>query len=240
MTVLFVLVGLTFTGSARSAPILEVGRFSAAIDGTGLPDGWKPLKFRMMGRETAYALVKDGDVVAVKAMSEAAASGLTREISISLKEYPVVEWRWKIANSIEKSDVTKKEGDDYPARLYIAFEYDARKVGFLEKAMYEILRLWYGRYPPLGAINYVWGNKEPKGTVAPSPYTNRVRMIVVDGGPANLNRWVMEERNVYEDYKRAFGEEPPLIAGVAIMTDTDNTRESATAYYGDIVFKQEG
>jgi hypothetical protein len=62
-------------------------------------------------------------------------------------------------------------------------------------------------------------------------------MIVVESGETRLNQWVIEERNVYEDYKRAFGEEPPMISGVAIMTDTDNTGESAIAYYGDIFFK---
>ena len=62
-------------------------------------------------------------------------------------------------------------------------------------------------------------------------------MIVVESGEAKLNRWVNEERNLYQDYKQAFGEAPPLISGVAIMTDTDNTGESATAFYGDILFK---
>ncbi len=61
-------------------------------------------------------------------------------------------------------------------------------------------------------------------------------MIVVESGGVKFDRWVNEERNIYEDYIKAFGEEPPLISGVAIMTDTDNTGESATAYYGDIQF----
>ncbi|MGO8989997.1 MAG: DUF3047 domain-containing protein [bacterium] len=58
----------------------------------------------------------------------------------------------------------------------------------------------------------------------------------LESGADKLNQWVNEDRNVYEDYKKAFGEEPPMISGVAIMTDTDNTGESAIAYYGDIVF----
>ena len=63
-------------------------------------------------------------------------------------------------------------------------------------------------------------------------------MFVVESGAEKLNQWVSEKRNVYEDYKKAFGQEPPMISGVAIMTDTDNTGESATAYYGDILFKK--
>jgi len=60
----------------------------------------------------------------------------------------------------------------------------------------------------------------------------------VESGRVLINQWVNEERNVYEDYRKAFGEEPPMVSGVAIMTDTDNTGESAIAYYGDIVFKK--
>ncbi|HEV8242733.1 MAG TPA: DUF3047 domain-containing protein [Nitrospirales bacterium] len=223
---------------ADSPPILEVGKFSAAAEGSALPDGWKPLTFKKVEKHTIYSLVKDGESTVVKAVSAASASGLTREVKINLKEYPIVQWRWKVTNVLKKGDVAKKEGDDYPARLYITFEYDASKVSFFKKAQYEAVRLLYGQYPPLGALNYIWESKAPKGTVVPNPFTDQAKMIVVESGADRLNQWASEERNVYEDYKKAFGEEPPMISGVAIMTDTDNTGESATAYYGDIVFKK--
>jgi len=98
--------------------------------------------------------------------------------------------------------------------------------------------LLYGEYPPLAAINYIWESKAPIGTMVPNPFTDRVMMFVVETGPSKLNQWVNEERNIFEDYKKAFGQEPPMISGIAIMTDTDNTGESATAYYGDILFKK--
>ncbi|MEE9204594.1 MAG: DUF3047 domain-containing protein, partial [Nitrospirales bacterium] len=69
---------------------------------------------------------------------------------------------------------------------------------------------------------------------------DRVKMIVVVSGAKNLNTWMSQQQNIYEDYKQAFGEEPPMISGVAIMTDTDNTGEAATAYYGDIIFMKAG
>ena len=225
-------------GHADSPPVLVVGKFSEASAGGALPDGWKPLTFKQIEKHTGYTVVKDGETTAIKAVSEASASGLTREIRINLKEYPIVQWQWKVANTLKKGDVTRKEGDDYPARIYITFEYDSSKVGFFDKAKYETVKLLYGQYPPLAAINYIWESKAPKGTVVPNPYTDQVKMIVVESGVDRLNQWVSEERNVYEDYKKAFGHEPPPISGVAIMTDTDNTGESATAYYGDIVFKK--
>jgi hypothetical protein len=233
------LLVLLFSGNAFCLDTLEVGKFSAANVENTLPPGWKPLTFKKIEKHTTYTLVKDSDTVVIKAVAEASASGLTREIKINPKEYPIVQWRWKIMNILKKGDVHKKEGDDYPARIYITFEYDPSKLSFFEKAKYKTIRLLYGEYPPLAAINYIWESKAPVGTMVPNPYTDRVMMFVVESGSAKLNQWVNEERNVYEDYKKAFGEEPLMISGVAIMTDTDNTGESATAYYGDIVFKKE-
>ncbi len=217
---------------------LDIGKFSLSQPGTAFPSGWKPLTFDKIPTHTQYTLVKDKDQVVVKAVSRKSSSGLTREITIDPKEYPVVQWRWKIENILQNGDVTKKSGDDYPARLYITFEYDSTKVGFFEKAKYETAKLLYGQYPPIGALNYIWASKSPIGTMTSNPYTDQVTMIVIESGDTRLNEWVTEERNVYEDYIKAFGEEPPKISGIAIMTDTDNTEEHAVAYFGDIIFKR--
>jgi len=223
---------------ADSPDILEVGTFSAATEGGALPEGWKPLTFKKIDRQTRYRLVKEDGVVVVQAVSEASASGLTREIRVDPREYPVIKWRWKVAALVEKSDVTRKKGDDYPARLYVTFEYDPAKVGLLERARFESIRLLYGQYPPIGALTYIWDGKAPKGTIVPNAYTDRVRMIVLESGGARLNQWITEERNLFDDYKQVFGEEPTRLSGVAVMTDTDDTGESAIAYYGDIVLKK--
>ena len=80
------------------------------------------------------------------------------------------------------------------------------------------------------------GRQESDGTIVDNAFTDFAKMIVVQSGAQRIGSWVEEERNVYQDYKLAFGEQPPAINGVAIMTDTDNTKERAVAYYGDIVF----
>jgi len=223
---------------AQSPTVIEAGKFSAANVEDTLPPECKPLTFKRIEKHTIYTLVKDNSTVVVKAVAEASASGLTREIKINPKEYPILQWRWKVNNIFKKGDVRTKEGDDYPARIYITFEYNPSKLSFFEKLKYEAVRILYGKYPPLAAINYIWESKAPVGTIVPNPYTNRVKMIVVESGSMKVSQWTDEERNVYEDYKRAFGEEPPMISGIAIMTDTDNTGESATAYYGDILFRR--
>jgi hypothetical protein len=139
-----------------------------------------------------------------------------------------------VENLLNKADVTRKEGDDYPARIYVAFAYDPDRASLGQRVKYEAARLIYGEYPPHSGLNYIWESKAPPGTSVPNPFTDRVRMIVVDSGPARVSQWVEHERNIYQDYKKAFGEEPPLISGIAIMTDADNTQESAVAYYGPI------
>ncbi len=234
-----ILVALLATGGLAGAPaVLEVGRFSAAVEGAALPPGWSPLTFDNVERHTEYALVEDAGAVVIKAHARASGSGLVRAIRIDLKEYPIVRWRWKITNVLDKAEITRKDGDDVPARLLIFFEYDPAKATLPEKAKYEVARILYGTYPPHSGVCYVWESRLPVGRVIANPYAEQVKMIVVESGATRLNQWVEEERNLYADYRAAFSKEPPLISSVAIMTDTDVTQETATTYYGDIVFKK--
>ncbi|HEY5626977.1 MAG TPA: DUF3047 domain-containing protein [Nitrospira sp.] len=233
--VLSAIILMAIPALAQDAAVLDVATFSADQAGAGLPKGWTPLTFKKVPKLTSYELVKDGETVVVKAVSQASASGLTKVVSIDPKHYPVVRWRWKVDNLLSRSDVTRKDGDDYPARLYITFAYDADKVSFGRKLKYKAGRAIFGDIP-IAALNYIWDRTTPVGTIVQNAYTDFAQMIVVESGPQKVGKWVEESRNIYEDYRKAFGEEPPMINGVAIMSDTDNTKEAATAYYGDIQF----
>ncbi|MGB9553582.1 MAG: DUF3047 domain-containing protein [bacterium] len=232
-------LAVSFSSYAQSPWIIEVGKFSSQKTHDGIPTDWEPLTYKKIERHTVYSLVEDEDTVVVKVVAEASASGLIREIRVNPKEYPIVQWRWKVENILKKGNVHQKEGDDYPGRLYITFEYDPSRLGFFEKAKYEFIKLTYGQYPPIAAINYIWESNAPIGTIVLNPFTQRAMMIVVESGQTKLRQWVNEERNLYEDFKKAFGYEPPMISGVAIMTDTDNTGERAIAFYGDILLKKD-
>jgi hypothetical protein len=224
---------------AESPSVIEVAKFSSGTVGQAMPDGWKPLTFKKIPKHTSYEVVKDGGVTIVKAVSEASASGLTKPVVIDPKEFPIVRWRWKIDNVLKGSDVTLKEGDDFPARLYITFAYDPDKVSFGKKLKFKAGQALFGDIP-IAALNYIWETKTPVGTIVENAYTDFAKMVIVESGTQKVGMWIDEERNIYEDYKQAFGEEPPMINGVAIMSDTDNTKEQATAYYGDIVFQKSG
>ncbi len=84
---------------------------------------------------------------------------------------------------------------------------------------------------------YVWANELPVETIVPSPHFDRIKFLVVESGPARLGQWLHYRRNVLEDYRRAFGEEPGDIVSIGVLTDTDNTGQSARGWYGDITLR---
>lgn len=231
---------LALEPAVGAADLLVVGGFSRAVEGA-LPTGWKPQIFKKAkdAKQTAYGVVRDGGTTVVRAESVGAASGLEHEVPVDLKEYPVLRWRWKVDNVVASGDPHRKDKDDYAARVYVTFAFEPDKVSFGERLRYKTARRLFGGVP-YAAISYIWASRTPVGTVVDSPHMgNIVKLIVIESGKERVGDWVAEERNVYDDYRRAFGKEPPLVSGVAIMTDTDNTKERATAYYGDLVFVQE-
>lgn len=217
-------------------PRVEVGVFAAPATPDALPAGWEPLTFRNITRHTRYRLVREGEGWVLKAESEASASALYRPLDLDLHAHPRLTWRWKVGNVLDRADARTRQGDDYTARVYVAFRYDPARASAWERATYGAYRLLHGRYPPRAALNYVWDNRLPPGTTLDNAYTDRARMIVLRSGTADVGRWVVETRNVLDDYRRLFGSEPPPLAGVAVMTDTDDTGERAVAWYDALAF----
>jgi len=177
----------------------------------GLRPQWEANDFE---GKTVYEVVETGDGKVLKATSNASATGLIYEYEYDPAEYPVLTWRWKVENVIEKGDARTRKGDDYAARVYVVFPH------------------WFK--PLTRSINYIWANRLPKGEYIPNPFFSRAVMIAVESGPGNVGKWITERRNVLEDYRMIFGEDPGKAGAIAIMTDTDNTGESAVAYYDDI------
>lgn len=185
---------------------LAVGRFTTE----GLA-GWEKKSFKGL---TTYDLVRENESTVVKATSRAAASGLIKKISFDSKKYRYLRWSWKIARTIAKGDETTKTGDDYAARIYVVFT---------------------GKYFwQTKAINYIWANHLKKDDSLPNAYTAKAIMVAVESGNEKTGQWLVEERDIHADYKELFGTEPGAAEAIAIMTDTDDTGDKATAWYGDI------
>ncbi len=177
----------------------------------GLNPRWEEKSFQ--GR-TEYTLVRDGNNQVLKADSRSSASGLIFKQEFDLRQYPRLAWRWKVENILQKGDERSKAGDDYAARVYVVFPH------------------WFA--PKTRSINYIWANRLPREAFVPNPYFGNAVMLAVQSGPGRVGEWISEERDVAADYRRIFGEEPPLAGAVAIMTDTDNTGEAAVAWFDDL------
>jgi hypothetical protein len=215
---------------------LDAMRFSALQAGSALPEDFKPWRFDDRPRATRYSLVMDKGVVVLKADAQASTSGIVRELKVDPRAWPVLSWRWKVMNLIEKANIATREGDDFPARVYVTFDLDPAALTAGERMKLSLARMIYGERVPAAALCYVWDGKAPRETLVANAYTERVRMIVAESGPARVGQWVSSRRNVRDDYRRAFGSEPAGITGVIVSTDTDNTAESAVAFYGDLWF----
>jgi hypothetical protein len=204
-------IALAIPAGSAAGPIL-IDDFAS-----GLSSKWEKKIFK---GETIYVPVIDEGRPALKAESRSSASALIYRVSLDLKTYPRLSWSWKIARTIRIGDERTRGGDDYAARVYV---------------VYPSVLFWKTR-----AMNYIWANRLPRGAFLPNAYTSNAVMVAVESGNGNAGRWMDEERDLVEDFRRAFGEDPPKIGAVAIMTDTDDTGEEAVAWYGAIRFLPPG
>ena len=178
-------------------------------DGAG--PGWESKSFQ---GETRYFPAVVDNIPCLKAVADNSASGLFYKIEYDAAAEPILSWSWEVDNLVSKGDARTKAGDDYPARIYVVF---------------PSLFFWRTK-----ALNYVWANRLPVGQAIPNSFTANAMMVAVESGPAHLGQWRSYRRNIYEDFRRYFGYEPPEVGAIAIMTDTDNTGEKASACYGAI------
>jgi len=131
----------------------------------------------------------------------------------------------------------KKRFADSPVRIAISFDGDHDKLDFDDRMFFDQVRTFTGQQLPYATLMYIWENRAPAGTVISNLHTSRIKMIVTESGRDKVGTWQEVTRNVYEDFKRAFGEEPGTITAIGIMTDTDNTGGAAEAWYGDVEIK---
>ena len=235
---LLLLIGwTTAVVQAADAPAVMPERFSQMTAGQTVT-GWRPMTFEKIGSHSRYTLVRDDGRTVLRADSDASASGLVRPLDMEPNLFPVLSWQWKVNRVIEKGDVTQKSGDDYAARIYVTFADPPEKLTFLQRTKLAAIRMVTGQAPPTAALAYVWGNRAAVGSIHPNPYTDRVQMIVVESGSTHVNQWRSVRRDIVEDFRKAFGTDPPQVSGIAVMTDSDNTGESVTAWYGDVQFSR--
>ena len=192
-------------------------------------ENWDPLYFDKIDEHSEYTIVEEEGSF-LKAESNASASGIVYKREFNVFDHPKVRWRWKVSNVYQKGDARKKSGDDYPLRIYIMFRYDPDTASFGKKIKYGLAKKFYGKYPPHSSINYIWANRRHEERVIANSFASEAMMIPLQSGGENADKWVEQEVDVLEDYRKAFGEDPPEIASLAVMNDSDNTKESSVSY----------
>lgn len=206
------------SGWLRGAGAMEVeslalfGEFSA---------GWKTAwrEQNLFSKPTLYEVVTDDGQRVLHAVSKSANAGLLREVVGPAPAEARLRWRWKVQAPLTgNTRERERAGDDYAARVFVVFETSLNPLR-------------------TRAINYVWAASEKTGAVFPSPYTKSVGIVVLRSGDLEAGQWRLENRDVLADYRTFFGEPPRRISAVAVLSDTDNTKGEAEAWFADLILE---
>jgi hypothetical protein len=175
--------------------------------------GWATEQFK---GPVKYEIVQiDGQNAVHAVCTGKGATALYLQREINLRETPILEWSWRIANTFGAIDETTKAGDDYPVRVYAVFDGG--------------LRRWRTE-----AVNYVWASAQPKGSVWPNAYASQAMMVALQSGNSGAGAWVTERRDLAKDFQRLHGSSHEMIQGLAIMTDCDDVGREIEGWYGEI------
>ena len=171
---------------------------------------------------------------AVRSESSAAASMLRETLRVEAADLGKVSFSWQVPALIATADLMQPDASDSPVRLVLAFEGDRSKFSAKNAMLSELALALTGEPLPYATLMYVWGTDHAPGNVIVSKRTDRIRKLVLESGPQRLGRWLDYERDIKADFETAFGEAPGALVGIGIMTDTDNTRGQALAWYGPV------
>ena len=212
----------------------ELPKFSAETARNGMPNGWNFYRIAPFKKNTVYRLESYQGKTVLSANSKTSASGLAVKLRPRQASNLLLQWEWKALNPIVNADNADGYADDAPLRILVAFDGNKSKLPLKEKMTFEMANLISGQEMPYATLMYIWSGKSPVDTIITNAHTSRIKMIVVDSGWDNLGQWHKHQRDLAADYKRAYGEAPGEVIGIALLTDTDNTKSEARAFYGDI------
>ena len=212
--------------------------FKQAKKSDSLPEGWELITYFRRGKNK-MSLSKEGKRTVLTVKSLGSASAILKTPKVDLKAFPILVWCWKINRVVGMAVESRKDRNDAAARIRVIFGKRRAKPpqkppGFTE--FFKSLGLEMGGVEPGGfKIDYIWGNTISSGEVIDYPGSKNHKMVVIQSGENRANRWVWEKRNLVEDYRQFFGGTPPGLAGIVVLTDTDDTNEGVIAHYTSIV-----
>ena len=212
--------------------------FSSLLPGQALPKEFRIIILPKIV-QNKFSLVADDGKTVLRVESDNSAGSLGLPLTTSGGgANTLLEWRWKVSRVLDKADMSAKTGDDFAARVYIFFDVSMDSLSFADRTKLRLARMIAGPDVPTAALCYVWDNTHRIGHTQWSPYTNRVRMIVLQSGTTNIEKWMAESRDIAADFRDAFGFDAPAVTAVAVGNDTDNTGEHVTTWYGDVSLRK--
>ena len=230
---------VTAPAPLASVEAMDVEWLSAAVASPGmaapapLAVKWQHCTFPGK-RPTAYdAMVLDGRKV-IRSQAKSSASMLRQSLRVEPGELGKLRFSWKVPALIQGADLTQRDRDDSPVRLVLAFEGDRSTFSAKNAMLSELVLTLTGEPLPYATLMYVWGNHHEAESVIVSARTDRIRKLVLESGPQQLDRWLDYERDIRTDYEKAYGEAPGALVGIGIMTDSDNTRQQTRAWFGPV------
>lgn len=217
---------------ASSSPPTWIGRFT--VPGSP-PAPWQMIPYQGE-KPTSYRVAQVDGRMGVEARVNSSMSLMARPVEINLAEKPILCWRWYVDAPVQKADMTRRNGDDYAARVYIAFDMPDSALSGSTRFKLKMARAMFGRTLPDAAVVYVWDNRHPVGTARKSSYTDRSQLVVAETGAGRAGSWVSERADVAADFARAFGNKPRRPIQLAVASDGDNTKSKGRAAFADIHF----
>jgi len=217
------IVGALIAGGvavAAQTGTIVVEDWSKQPDGRqGIPEGWQ--KQNWGSPKYDFSVVAEGGERVLRLRSDNDSSTISKELKVDVRQYPILQWRWKVLSLPKGADARRKETDDEAAQIYVTFP----------------------RFPSAvrsRIIGYIWDTTAPAGSTFTSQKVGNVNFVVVRSGDADLNKWHTESRNVLDDFKRIYGEAPKEEVGaISISINSQNTGSSAEAYFGEILFRKQ-
>lgn len=227
------LAGCASKGLEPSVSEVSHSAWATVASPAGSPRAWVHQTFP--GKRASHYQYerKDGrDALMVKAVSSL--SVMRQTMRVEPNRLGKLRFSWMVPQLIAAADLVQRDGDDSPVRIVLTFEGDRARFSAKDAALSELSELLTGEPLPYATLMYVWSNHGQAGSVVINPRTSRIRKLVMEAGPGRLRQWIDYERDVRADFLKAFGEAPGALLAIGIMTDTDNTRSEAQAWYGPV------
>ncbi|MCX7741796.1 MAG: DUF3047 domain-containing protein [Tepidimonas sp.] len=177
---------------------------------------------------------------ALHADSDAGTSAVRMRLRVPADDIAALRWSWWVDELNPAFDISERDTDDAVARVILAFEGGREHWTARDHQLSELARLVTGEPLPDATLMYVWDARLPVGTVVRHPGTGRIRKLVVASGGQHLGHWLDLQRDPVADMQALFGETPSALVAVGLMTDANNTRSRARAWYGPLTLVRRG